>query len=189
MTLDDPNSEPPVPPTRQLPARPRYGEYAPGGVPPVVPAQPPEAAVASAHSHSTIAPQGYVPLAPGRKRRTADVVVTSILLAFGLIGALVGISVPLSLSSALAATFARYNTHYTEPANLGTLGAIIAISHAILIVVALGVAIPLMVKRRIAFWVPLVTGILAAIVFWGILGSLLVGNQSFMDAVNRGGVG
>ena len=44
---------------------------------------------------------------------------------------------------------------------------IVLVSHVLLYLVALGLSIPLLITKRIAFWVPLTAGVVAAIVFWG----------------------
>ena len=58
-----------------------------------------------------------------------------------------------------------------------------AISHVVLFLAAVGVSIPLLVKRRLAFWVPLVAGAIAAIVFWGVLISLIFSDQALVNGI------
>jgi hypothetical protein len=53
----------------------------------------------------------------------------------------------------------------------------------VLFLAALGVSILLLVKRRVAFWVPLVAGAVAAIIFWVVLFSLVFGDQALMNAI------
>ncbi|WP_309709940.1 DUF6264 family protein, partial [Pseudolysinimonas sp.] len=70
----------------------------------------------------------------------------------------------------------------------GTVGAgptIIAVSHVVLYLIALGVGILLLVKNKIAFWVPLSAGIIAAIVFWGVLSSILLSDPNLLNNVYR----
>jgi uncharacterized membrane protein YagU involved in acid resistance len=56
----------------------------------------------------------------------------------------------------------------------------------VLYLAALGIAIPLLLKRRIAFWVPLVAGVLAAIVYWGSIIALITGDPQLMNAITPG---
>ena len=45
----------------------------------------------------------------------------------------------------------------------------------------LGVSILLLVKNKIAFWVPLTAGVVAAIVFWGSLMAIVFSDPSLMS--------
>jgi hypothetical protein len=168
--------QPPDPSVTETPikAQPQYGEMAPPGY--VSPVVSPVAA-------ETGAPTYYLAPPVARKSRPADVAITSVLLALGLIGMFVGTSSALVLKDALTSEATKYGVIYDAPANLGALGAFIAISHVVLYLAALGVSIPLLITRRVAFWVPLVAGVVAAIIFWAILISLIVSDQALMDAL------
>jgi Family of unknown function (DUF6264) len=172
--------QPPVPTAApQVPQLPRYGEMAPPGYVSPVP-QP----IVEAQSQE--APVYFAAPPVVRKPRTADVIVTCILLAFGLIGMLLGLSIGLNISSALAAQYEHYGVSYTPAANLGTVSAIIVVSHIVLYLAAVGVSIPLMIKRRVSFWVPLVAGFVAGAIMWGLLISIIVSDPRLMDAVTAG---
>jgi hypothetical protein len=132
------------------------------------------------------APAYYAPPAAQRTSRTADVAITCVLLALGVIGMLIGVSTGLTLDRSLAGQAATYGVTYHAPADLGALGAVIVISHVVLYLAALGVSIALLVKRRTSFWVPLVGGVVAAIIFWGILLSLIMSDQALMNALQNG---
>jgi hypothetical protein len=153
-------------------APPKYGEMAPPGYVSPVP-QP-----------DYVAPTYYLAPPVVRKSRTADVAVTSVLLALGAVGMFAGVSVGLTLHQALAGEAAKYGVTYDAPANLGALAAIIVVSHVVLFLAALGVSIPLLIARRVAFWVPLVAGVVAAIILWVILISLTVGDTALIDAIS-----
>jgi Family of unknown function (DUF6264) len=164
---------PTPPPTLQ------YGEMAPPGY--VSPVAPPPVALPPLS-----APTYYATPPVARKSRTADIAVTCVLLAFGLIGLFGGLSVGLTLHQSLAAEASRYGVTYQDPANLGGLGAFIVISHIVLFLAALGISIALMVQRRLAFWVPLAAGVIAAIILWSILLSLILGDPALMSALTAG---
>lgn len=158
------------------PIQPQYGEMAPPGY--VSPAGQPQGVPVPG------APTYYAAPPVPRKSRTADVAVTCVLLGLGLVGMLFGLLTPLGLSDGLANEYAKYGLDYTNKPNLGAQGALIAISHVVLFLIALGVSIPLMVKRRIAFWVPLTTGVIAALIFWGVIIGIIAGDPQLMDAIS-----
>ncbi|MDQ1546935.1 MAG: hypothetical protein QOH69_1839 [Actinomycetota bacterium] len=175
--------QPPDPSVTETPirAQPQYGEMAPPGyVSPVAP--PPAPPVAPDYS----APTYYSAPPVVRKTRTADIAITSVLLALGLIGMFVGVASSVGLKAGLAGEASKYGVTYDAPSNLAALGAIIAISHVVLYLAALGVSIPLMITRRVAFWVPLVAGVVAAIIFWVILFSLIASDQTLLNALSAG---
>jgi hypothetical protein len=155
---------------------PQYGEMAPPGYVSPVPPPPVE-----------VAPPTYYSAPPvTRKSHPADVAVTSVLLAFGLIGMLIGVGTTLNLHQSLASAAAKYGATYTDPANLGALAAFIAISHVVLYLAAVGISLPLLITRRVAFWVPLVAGAVAAIILWGSLIALIVSDHALMNAIQAG---
>ncbi|MCU1507913.1 MAG: hypothetical protein JWQ12_178 [Glaciihabitans sp.] len=201
-----PPAQPPVPP---LPERPRFGEYAPGFGPGATPAEPVVPPTAQ-----PVAPQGAPPLpsqawmappmanaapapyqdsypkapAARRPRRLWDTVLSAILLVLGLFGALIGISVgthPQLLAESMASAFAQNNFgSFTSTSTVAPIALIIGISHAVLYVIAVGVTIPLLVRRRIAFWVPLAAGVIAAACFWIPLMALMASDPAFTNYLN-----
>lgn len=177
-------------PTPEVPKAPSftYGEAA-AATPPSDPLPPPmygermpDYAAAPAYG----AP-GYGGPAPTlKRRRTWDLVLTVILLVVGFFGMLIGLfyawafSDPVLLDQAMGqGGMGGFN---------GTVGAgptIIAVSHIALYLVALGVSILLLVKNKIAFWVPLTAGVIAAIVFWGTLVSILMSDPDLIGSLYR----
>jgi hypothetical protein len=124
--------------------------------------------------------------APVKRRRTWDLVLTVILLVVGFFGLLIGLfyawafSDPALLDQALGQQgMGGFN---------GTVGAgptIIAVTHIVLYLLALGVSILLLVKNTIAFWVPLSAGVIAAIIFWSVLVSIVMSDPSLMGGLYR----
>jgi hypothetical protein len=161
----------------ERPPVPQYGEYAPPGYVPPVPG--PNDLKPVAYDTAPEAPAG------GRKRRTWDVVLTVILLVLGLLGATFGVA---------------YGVIFTDPERLGDLlaqqgypgfdaqpgaaPAVLVISHVVLYLLALGGSIPLLIMKRIAFWVPLAAGVVAAIIFWSCLFIVVSSDPGFITQLS-----
>lgn len=205
------DAQSPVPP---LPERPRYGEYAPGfgpgSTPPVAvpasgaPVAPPAPAAIPAAPAFPVAPgtnaypvqpnlapyPGNYPGAPKpqRTRKTWDVVLTILLLVVGFFVALFTIAAtgsPDVLKEGLDGAIAqRGGTSFSNAGAVPGVSAFIWISHAVLWVIALGFSIPLLVRRRIAFWLPLTAGIIAAVIFWGGLFALLLSDPALVKLLS-----
>ena len=177
-------ADPQAVPEPQRPDVPRYGEYAapapanpygvpgyPAGTVPVPPAAPG-------------VPGAYAP--PPRKRRTWDVVLTSILLVLGLFGMGAGL--------VYAAIFADPGlldqTMKTSglggfSGNAGSGPAVLVISHVVLYLLALGLSIPLLIRGKIVvFWIPLTIGVVAAIIFWSVGISVFLSDPNFINNVH-----
>ena len=173
--------EPPAPPAPPAPPVPRYGEYAsnPYGVPGVpAPAAPP------AVSDTAVAP-AYAP--PVRKRRTWDVVLTIILLVLGFFGTIAALgyaaifATPSLLDQTMrSAGFGGFS---------GTIGAaptVLIASHIGLFVVTAGLSTWLLVRGRVVvFWLPLAAGLVAAIVFWVTVVSVILSDPNFLQNYAR----
>jgi hypothetical protein len=166
----DPTELPPAPAVQ--PAQPRYGELAPTTQP----------------QYGELAPNGqpvayYATPQTARKVRTADVVVTSILLTIGLLVTVMTVGVTSVLPQSLASAYEQYGVTYHQSSNFGALAAFIDISHVVLFAAALGVSILLMVKSRVAFWVPLTAGVIATVIFWGVVIGMMVSDPALMAAL------
>lgn len=166
-------SPPPVPPP--VP-QPRYGEYAPGYVPPVsdtpAPAAPPQPYGAASYPQQQPA---------GRTRKTWDLVLTVILLVMGFFGMLAGVGYGVLFSSPelLDEGFRQQGLGGFD-GEVGSAPAVLIISHVVLYLLALGGSIALLAAKRVAFWVPLVAGVIAAIVFWGALIAVMMTDPGFV---------
>jgi len=190
-----PPQAPPAPPAAPEPARPdvpKYGEYAPvdatnpygvpghaaaPAAPPAAPTPPPYGGPAYAASYAP----AYAP--PVRRRRTWDVVLTSILLVLGLFGMLAGLgyaaifATPDLLDQTMAsAGYGGFAGH------VGAAPAVLLISHIALYLLALGLSIPLLIRGKVVvFWIPLTIGVVAAIIFWATVFSVILSDPSFMS--------
>ncbi len=159
----------------ERPPVPQYGEYAPPGYQPPPP-KPGDLKAPPSHA-------GASAVAGGRQRKTWDVILTSLLLVLGLIGATLGIA---------------YGVMFTDPDLLrdvladqgypgfdpkpGAVPAVLVISHVVLYVVALG-GIALLATKRVAFWLPLAAGVVAAIIFWSCLFIVVSSDPGFLTQI------
>jgi hypothetical protein len=57
----------------------------------------------------------------------------------------------------------------------------VTVSHVVLYLLALGITIPLLVKRRIAFWVPLSAGVLALVIYIAVVAAAILSNPAFLS--------
>ncbi|MGK2854031.1 MAG: DUF6264 family protein [Microbacteriaceae bacterium] len=171
-------------PPAERPPVPQYGEYAPAGWVSPVTGQPSTAASAPTptpavpgYAAPQFLPGQAVPLnqlpqdpadqTAARPRRMWDLVLTIVILALGLLGAFGGIAYGFML-----APLAEMLVGDGVDADLAAFtagGYVLIISHAVLYVIAAAVGVIMLTQRRIAFWVPLAIGILAAIIFWSVL--------------------
>lgn len=124
---------------------------------------------------------GYgAPAAP--RRRVWDVVLTIILLALGLLGVLGGIIYGVIFSSPelLDEVFRQQGFNgFNGEAGAGP--AILIVSHVLLYLIAAGLSIVLLLKRKIAFYIPLIAGVVAAIIFWTVLTVIMMSDPAFMS--------
>ncbi len=165
---------PPAPPAPPVPPVPQYGEYAPAGyVAPQPVAGPPQ-------------PQPYgaasSPPQPGqRRRKTWDLVLTIVLLALGFVGMLIGLLYSALFSDpAFMDQMAQQGGLPGFSGEVGAAPAVVAISHILLYLLAIGGSLPLLIKKRVAFWVPLAAGVIAAIIFWSAFTAVFLSDPAFV---------
>lgn len=165
---------------------PQYGEYAP-----VAPANPYGVPTASAPAAPAYGAPGYgVPAygapayAPAKpKRRVWDIVLTCILLVLGLFGMGAGLLYAAIFSDpALLSSTMKSQGYGGFSGNAGAGPAVLVISHIALYLLAIGLSIPLLIRGRIVvFWIPLTTGVIAAIIFLAVIFSVLTSDPGFMQ--------
>lgn len=173
-------SEPTTPP---VPPVPQYGEYAPAGY--VPPAQPPAPWPQAPYG----TPQYGYPMYPapgGRPRRIWDLVLTVVLLVVGFFGVVIGLIYAgiFSDPTLLDALFQQQGIGSGFDGTVGAAPAVIVASHIILYLAALGGSIPLLIAKRVAFWVPLAAGVIAAIIFWGTVMAVFASDPNFVSTVS-----
>ena len=179
--MSDPNATPPVPPAPPgppappVPPVPQYGEYAPGGyVAPQPVAGPPQPLPYGAAS--------YPQQAPARQRKTWDLVLTVVLLVLGFFGMIIGVLYAAFLGEILQEAY-RQEGLGTFSGDTGAAGSIIVVSHVVLYLIAVGGSIPLLLSKRVAFWLPLAAGVIAAIIFWGALFVVMLNDPTLMNSL------
>jgi hypothetical protein len=143
---------------------PRYGQYAP--VPPATPAPP---------AHETpvaLPPPGAAPAdaAPAdavradAPRRTWDVVLTTVLLLFGVYDVVTGFGTYADLSAPLRAVFEQQGIgDFTSDPLAAQLGVWLNVLRVALLAAAIAVSLLRISRNRVAFWAPLGAGVLAVL--------------------------
>ncbi len=173
------------------PAQPGYGQAAYGH-----PAQPgygqpgyaPQAGYGQPASPQPVYGQPGFGATPVPRRRTWDVVLTIVFLVMGLGGLAFALlyawifSQPELLDEAF-----RQQGFSGFSGDAGSAGAIITISHVVLYLLALGLSILLLVKKKIAFYVPLAAGVIAAIIFWGSLFAVVMSDPNLLNEYSSTG--
>jgi len=142
----------------------------PGASPPPAigyPAQPPPAAPA-----------------PPARRRVADVVASGILLLVGLI-ALIGASVTaIALPSALQSAYDDYSLgEYVTPPGVAGIQTALWLGSLVIFLVATGLTVLLIVKRRISFYVPIIAGFVTTLLYWGLIVGAVLSDETLMAAL------
>ncbi|CAN5418545.1 hypothetical protein BH09ACT4_BH09ACT4_14850 [soil metagenome] len=168
---------PPVPPAPPAQPVPQYGEYAPAGYVAPTPAQP----MQPVQPYGAASYPAY-PAQPGvRRRKGWDLVLTIILLVVGLFGMLIGLAYAAIFSDPVLLDQGMQQQGLTGfNGTVGIAPQVIVISHVALYLLAVGGSIPLLIGKRVAFWVPLAAGVIAAIIFWSALVSVLLSDPAFV---------
>ncbi|PJJ72475.1 hypothetical protein CLV46_2047 [Diaminobutyricimonas aerilata] len=158
------------------PPVPRYGEYAD----PETMRAATGAPVPPAHATPV------APVTPARAPRTTDVVITSVLLTLGLLVTLFTlVSLP-ALPQSMHQVAEVYGVEdYEAGPGVGAVQWVVGVSHVVLFLAAVAIAVPLLARRRLAFWVPLSAGIIAALIYWGAHMALFFSDERLLDALTR----
>jgi hypothetical protein len=114
------------------------------------------------------------------RRRTWDVVLTIILLVLGLFGMIIGVAYGwfFSQPEILDEGF-RQQGYDGFQGEVGAAPLVLIVSHVLLYLLAAGLSILLLVKKKIAFYVPLSAGVLAAIIFWAVVFTVMLSDPQF----------
>lgn len=176
---------------------PRYGEYAsPEQAAAAVqqPAAPvyqqptyPQAYGQQPYGQPAYGQQPYYGQVPAGQRplRIGDVIVSVILLVIGFFSVLITILSSFTLNDQMEVLYEDYGI--TESYSAGAGGAIAAavliISHVLLFALAVIFTIPLIRRRKLSFWVPLVAGAIASVVFFATFVVLIMADPNLMDVI------
>jgi len=106
------------------------------------------------------------------------------LLSLGFLSTVYTVVSAFELESALKQLYVLYGGEgsYEPTGNVPLAQAVLVASHVILLAVAALVTMSLVRARRLSFWVPLVAGSLAAIVFFATVAALVIGDPALLDA-------
>jgi uncharacterized BrkB/YihY/UPF0761 family membrane protein len=145
---------------------------------------PPVQQPAAAPAPPSGAPMAY-PMHPapgGRRRKTWDLVLTIVLLVLGFFGMVIGLLYAgiISDPTLMDQIFQQQNLGDFD-GDVGAAPAVIVASHVILYLAVLGGSIPLLLSKRVTFWLPLAVGIVAAIIFWSALGGVFLSDPDFIS--------
>ena len=178
--MSEPSQPTPPPVPARCPPVPQYGEYAPAGY--VPPRPQPGCSPPRRPTGLRAAAYPTQPGPGGRRRKTWDLVLTIILLVLGFFGMLLGVVYgvrllrPRRCSTRLSSSRAtrrvqrrpsapRRPVHHRQPRR--------AVPDR-----ASAASIPLLLSKRVAFWVPLAAGVIAAIIFWAALAAMLLSDPA-----------
>lgn len=187
-------SEPQQPDERP---RPQYGEYAPPGWQSPVPPQPVAPAPGTpaanggwngqpnpANQPGTWPPAGAQPWQAPQKPRTADRVVTIILLAIGLWSVLQSLSLP-ELGREMVRVFEQRGLDYTPPPIAGSVGWLLLAINVVLFALVTWWSLSRLRANRLTWWVPLVGGVVSVIVQLVGVTVVLLSTPGIMDLLER----
>lgn len=123
---------------------------------------------------------------PAPRRRTWDVVLTIILLVLGLGGTLLGVLYGIIFSSPeLIDDAFRQQGLGGFDGEVGATPLVLIVSHVVLYLVAAGLSILLLVNKKVAFYIPLIAGVVAAVIFWAALIMLMLSDPDFAATYGR----
>jgi len=156
--------------------KPRWGEYA--ETPPAVDYPPP-----TVPSPADPPPSSDKPEPP---RNTRDILITTALLLLGVFDVASMWSTFSALGAQLGPAFEQQGVgEFTSIALANSVGMWLNIARAAILVVTIIVSLILISRGRRAFWVPLVGGVLAAIVLLVLVSYVILNDPAFMQYVGQ----
>lgn len=184
--MSEPSQPTPTEPT--VPPVPRYGEYAPEGYVPPAPVDAPMRPAPGYEYAAAGQPFGAAsyPAQPGgRARKTWDLVLTVVLLVMAVFGAGFGVIYGFLLMDPELLSQAFEQQGYPGfNGDAGAAPAVLLVSHVVLFLIAVGGGIALLLTRRVAFWLPLACGVVAAFFFWGSIFSVVASDPGFISTLS-----
>lgn len=163
--------------------------YAQPGYAQQPPAQQPYTSQPYAQQPYSAQPYGQQPQNPAGPRplRTGDMIASIVLLVVGFFSTLIAILNALTLTTQIQALYEENGlTGAYEPTVGATVAVIVIIaSHLILLAIAAIVTALLIRKRKPSFWVPLVAGVLAFVIFFGAIIAVMLSDPALVDAITQ----
>jgi len=131
------------------------------------------------------APSYYAPATGERPPRTADMIVSIVLLVIGFISVLLAVLNAFTITFQMEELYSQYGVdgEYQPGAGAAIAAAVIIISHLVLYALAVTFTIVLIRKRRISWWLPLSAGVLASIIFIGTFMALIIADSTLFEAL------
>lgn len=146
--------------------RPKYGEYADIPPTPMPTIEPVDAVVHTAP--------------PERPRRTWDVVLSTLLLLWGVFDVVTGFSAFANLGATVAATAEQQGIDGFASVGLADeVGSWLNVVRLVILAIAIPGTLLLLGRRRRAFWLPLSAGALAVLVVMACVFVILIGDPGF----------
>jgi hypothetical protein len=120
------------------------------------------------------------------KRASGDRVATMILLGIGMLTILLSMPALIDLPKSIDSAFAQLNLgNYTSTALGSALGWTAFLVSVVLWGLALWLSLRAIRRGRVAWWIPLVLGVVANIVVFACVAFAMAGDPAFTDYVNR----
>ena len=122
-----------------------------------------------------------------RPPRAGDRLASQLLLVVGALGVWLALSAAFSLTEAMANVYLQYGIEGDyQPTDATRIAQIaIAASHVLLYLTAVIGTVRLIRQGRRSFWLPLGIGVLAAIIFFGILMLVMINDPNVYDYIAR----
>lgn len=120
------------------------------------------------------APPPAPPAAPATPPRAWDRPLTYALLALGFFGMLIGAYGGTSLGPLVEQAAELQGMTLALPAWTDAAGMVLVISHPALYALGFGIAITRLRQGRLAFWAPLAAGLLAALIYNGVITAIAI---------------
>ncbi|MFT2691141.1 DUF6264 family protein [Clavibacter zhangzhiyongii] len=155
-----------------------------------------EAARGSAHATPPPPGQGAKPARPGylagqdarRAPRRFDAAITIGLLAAGLVNVAGSIGANADPSRAINQSYALFGGGtYTVTEQTSVIGIAVNVVNVVVFVLAAWIALELVKRKRVAFWVPIAGAVVATVITSVLVLSLIVQDPAFQQIMSRGG--
>ena len=164
---------------------------------PTRPTRPAKATTPAVYAPPTVTPttpidgtdvDGAAASASSRPRRNWDQLLTGILLAFGAVSVFTAIPQYLNLGGVLSDVFEQFGTaEFTSIALANQVGIALNVIQLVLFVVTVVISIQLLRKNRIAFYVPVIGGVLCGIITLILMAVVMSSDPAFIDYVMQQG--
>jgi len=120
------------------------------------------------------------------RRRTWDVVLTTVLLLWGVVDVVTGFAAYADLGAGLRAAYETQGIPaFDSDALADQLGAVLNVVRVVLLLAALAVALVQLSRHRLAFWAPLGAGVLAVLTLLVFVVVIVAGDPGFAQYVSE----